>query len=100
MNEKEIGNLITMCKSCGEERKQDCQRLLKAKKLKIEVGDFVKTCFVKKEHMWVKVKSIRSNTIAGKLNNEPIIVPMKLGQMVVVYKEDIEDVITSGDNKR
>ena len=91
MNEK--GNVIGICKECGEDRRQKFQELMKNKEVNIVPGDFVKATFKEgeeTEHMWVSVEKIMGFEYIGTLDNIPVLVKnVKYGQAVTVKHEDL-----------
>lgn len=86
-------NFILICKSCGDERKNNWQK--NNKHTTVKIGDFVKitACSLnnQKEHMWFKVIKFDNGKIIGKCNNDPQIVNIKCGDLINFKFEDIED---------
>ena len=91
----EKGNVIMMCKKCGDLRRKSFQK--NYVDLKVYVGDFVKYAFEDKfgvEHMWVEITSFTKTKVTGIISNSPVMVrdaKFQYGQPVEIKRNMIED---------
>lgn len=86
-----LSNIGSIHSRCAEARAKEFQK----RKVKLKVGDFVKTHFEDAagvEHMWALIQKIKGNSITGELNNDPMIVKhVKCGDIVKINKKDISE---------
>lgn len=91
MKEEEEGNIMLVCKECGEDMYPNKGTF------DVQVGDFAKLKFIDgswTEYMWVEVIKAdkENNKYEGRLDNDPICIQsIKYGGNVEFKKEDILD---------
>lgn len=67
----------------------------------VEIGQWVKLIFKSKEgieRMWVKVTNVEGN-LAGTLDNDPVFLPIKHGDMIDFEHKHITDILNDDEKQ-
>ena len=90
----EEGNTSIICTGCANQRKEVWQK--DNTKTLLAPGGFVKVAVGLRgrdiiENMWFIIKAIEGNDITAILDNEPEMLPMVMGEVLVFDRSEIQD---------
>lgn len=90
-------NIVFMCKDCSDDMyplkgKFSAKTIKKARAAKFVFGD-LKGEDKNLEHMWLTDLDISGDNVTGKLDNDPVYVRLKLGQIITRKISEVEELI-------
>ena len=90
-------NIVFICKDCSDDMyplkgKFSAETVKKARAAKFVFGD-LDDGDENLEHMWLTDLDVKRKTVTGKLDNDPVYVRLKLGQIITRKISEVEELL-------